>query len=76
MEIDELFKRKQFNDTTDTKKQVSYKQAEYFNENLTQIYQDTTINVQAQTQDSSVNPEQQDATITVDTETEYANVNI
>ena len=45
MEMDELFKRKQFNDTTDTKTQVSYKQAKYLNKNLTQIYQDTTINV-------------------------------
>ena len=63
---DELFKRKQFNDAIDPEKQVSYKQAEYFNSNSTQLDQDAAINLEAQTEYASVNTEQQEGNLTVE----------
>ena len=76
IEIGEFFKRKPFNDTTDTKKQVSDEYAQDLNANPTQIDQDVTTIVEAKTEYESVNPEQQGVTITVDTKTEDASVNI
>ena len=59
-----------------SRKQVSDKQDEDLNTNLTKIDQDVTITVEPQNEYASVNPEQEGVIITVETKTEYPSVNI
>ena len=58
-DIEEFFRRKALNDRTYTEEQVTENQAEYLNEKSTQKDKDVTVNVEEQTEDSSVNPEKQ-----------------
>ena len=56
-DIEEFFRRKALNDRTYTEEQVTENQAGYLNEKSTQKDKDVTVNVEEQTEDSSVNPE-------------------